>query len=444
MGTTILYVCDNRDEHSWGSRGSSVALGQQLTAHGRLAGVSRGWATTAVPVGPVIGPVYRHRHGARIIRRVLRRDTARRLLSKLGNHGDFVDLDPRRTVSRFLQAARSDPELAWLKQQLDEADIVVINGEGSLVLRDPPRRDLNFQLFVAQLAVDLGKPVSYLNALASDCPYSGTNAEVAAVVQHTLRQCTSVVVRDAWSQRRLEDLGLRSVALVPDALFTWADRYRGFLDGPVGRENPDLFECWPESDEMLHGWSYWPADYVCLTGASCHPYQDVSGWRDFAEALVRRIRWVTGMPVVLVDSGGDAFLGEVALRTNCPLIRPPLNLLLATYLLSNARGVVGGRFHPGIMASLGGTPCTFLESNAHKTLSLQEQLGYSRQHTYPLDPATANVAAVVHDLEGKLNGGSALRDEIRDRSSLLGRDAREKLSRIVGALSAPPRVRAER
>ena len=39
-------------------------------------------------------------------------------------------------------------------------------------------------------------------------------------------------------------------------------------------------------------------------------------------------------------------------------------------VLAHARLFISGRYHPSIFASLGGTPCIFLESHAHKMSSL--------------------------------------------------------------------------
>jgi polysaccharide pyruvyl transferase WcaK-like protein len=149
---------------------------------------------------------------------------------------------------------------------------------------------------------------------------------------------------------------------------------------------------------------------------------------------------VTGLPVVLVDSGGDRatggdlFLSEVARRTGTIIIRPPVSLLMACYLVANARAMVSGRFHPSIMASLGGTPCTFLECSAHKTLSLQHQLEYAHPTLFPMDPAPGNLTAVLRHLEEQLAGGQRLRDRIRGVSAHLGAQVRQGIGDTMEAL----------
>ena len=47
-------------------------------------------------------------------------------------------------------------------------------------------------------------------------------------------------------------------------------------------------------------------------------------------------------------------------------LRVEVPILLGATVLANSKLFVSGRYHPSIMASLGGTPCIFLGSNSHK------------------------------------------------------------------------------
>ena len=434
MSMTILYVCDNRDEPSWGGRANSIALGQHLVSHGDLISIGRSWAITPIPIGNLVEPIHRNHYGGKVVRRALRKRSGRRALRVLNNYADYVELEPRRSVARFEKAARTDPSLSWLRDQFEAADVVVINGEGSLVFREKLGRDVRFQLLAVELAADRGKPVGYINALASNCPSTQAAAPVQQAVRRSLERCNAVVVRDPMSRQRLRDLGLSRVGLAPDAVFTWASRYGPFLDGPLGRERPELFDSWPESDRFLRTPSAWPDNYVCVGGASRYPGQDLSHWPDFFEALVRRLETVIGLPVVVIDSGGDSFLERVARRTRSLLIRPPVNLLMALYALANARAFVSGRFHPSVMASLGGTPCTFLECQAHKTLSIQQQLEYSEPKVFPIAPSEGNLAAIVRDVEEQLAGGQLVRNQIRRTALRLAEEATQEIHNTVSGL----------
>ena len=71
-------------------------------------------------------------------------------------------------------------------------------------------------------------------------------------------------------------------------------------------------------------------------------------------------------------------------------------ILAAAKILSNARVYVSGRYHPAIMASLGVTPCIFMGSNSHKTLSLQELMNYEIVKEYCAIPTNEDIIEIVH------------------------------------------------
>jgi polysaccharide pyruvyl transferase WcaK-like protein len=73
---------------------------------------------------------------------------------------------------------------------------------------------------------------------------------------------------------------------------------------------------------------------------------------------------------------------------------------------------VTGRFHPAILASNGGTPCVFLGSNSHKTLSLQTMLEYEHPREHPAFPSPADCDRVVQDVQGVLAAGDARRTAV--------------------------------
>lgn len=95
------------------------------------------------------------------------------------------------------------------------------------------------------------------------------------------------------------------------------------------------------------------------------------------EALTQALKKL-GQPLVLVQTcEGDAFLEDVAKEAGVPFIPVNIPVMAGAAVLARAEVFVSGRWHPSIMATLGGTPCVFLGSNSHKTRSLQEQIGYA-------------------------------------------------------------------
>ena len=92
---------------------------------------------------------------------------------------------------------------------------------------------------------------------------------------------------------------------------------------------------------------------------------------------------------------GDSFLKKVSVETDTPLISQNIAILGALKILSGAALYVSGRYHPAIMASLGGVPCVYLGSNSHKTKSLQDLLGCNEVREFSAIPSNLELDEIV-------------------------------------------------
>ena len=413
MKKTILLVCDNRDSKNWGCRSTSIALGQILSHFGDVITTSRLLAAKPRRIPPVRGIFKTNRYFDAAINLALQSKIIKSFYRAIGGRADFIVIDPEGSVDLFLFAIkRADNVLHSLKMKFEKADVVVINGEGSLIFRTPPRRDLNFQLFAVELARRFDKPVHYVNAMASDCPTSEINRNVEKAVLSTLNKCTSVSTRDPVSQKRLNDMGVKNVNWYPDALFAWRKRY-GFFSGSQSPLNvPELFEGWPESDRVFTDQYNWPESYICISGASRPPGVSPQKWVVFFERLLNRIKNEINVDLVVVDPYGDDFLEGIAARLGALYVPPTTNIFVGAYILARAKGYVSGRYHPSIMASLGGTPCSFLECNSHKTKSLQFVLEYENPVVFSFDSSDQNIAQIVEDISDKMKLGDDFRQHL--------------------------------
>jgi polysaccharide pyruvyl transferase WcaK-like protein len=97
-------------------------------------------------------------------------------------------------------------------------------------------------------------------------------------------------------------------------------------------------------------------------------------------------------------------------------------IIAAAKILANAQAYVSGRYHPAIMASLGGTPCVFMGSNSHKTWSLQALLEYDKIMEYDSVPSAEEIKKIVADTI-KIIGDLELRDKIKHRAKSLADEA---------------------
>lgn len=429
--TRTLLVCDNRDSLNWGCRATSIALGQIIYQYSFVDSIFRRSASRPHPIGP-FSPFFDTQGGllTRVWRGCTKTKGLRTAYNIIGGQSDFVSSSATASLRNFLKHKKRDKKLGELFDLFAQADQVIINGEGSLIFRDPPRRDLDFQLFCIELAHHLGKPVHFVNAMASDCPKSGTNQEVVDAVLATLGKADSVLLRDPVSATRLRELGIPDVTWVPDALFSWANRYRDVLAN--GLVTPtELIDCWPESDHFFDGWQKMPSEYIAVSGASRPPGQNPASWAPFFEGLIRSIKSELRLPVVIVDPFGDDFLQPVSKKTNSIFIRSGTNILAGASVLANASTYISGRYHPSILASTGGTPCVMLPSNSHKTHSLQEVLGYDEPRTFCFDATQKNYNSILEQTHFLLKKGDTLRNEIASTSRGHGQAAESAFGAIV-------------
>ena len=113
---------------------------------------------------------------------------------------------------------------------------------------------------------------------------------------------------------------------------------------------------------------------------------------------------------------------------------PPMSIdtpiISAGKILANAAAYVSGRYHPAILASLGGTPCVFMSSNSHKTKSLQGLLEYDFVHEYYVLPSDEEIEEMAKRTRLLIEKGDSLRKTIQDRSYHLSIEA-EKMSNIL-------------
>ena len=111
--------------------------------------------------------------------------------------------------------------------------------------------------------------------------------------------------------------------------------------------------------------------------------------------LVDAIRQL-GYRVYLTENDlPDSFLQRVAREKNVGIVPVNAPILMCGAVLAHARLFISGRYHPSIFASLGGTPCIFLGSHAHKMGSLSRVLEYDDHREFNAFPGRSEIAEIV-------------------------------------------------
>ena len=336
--------------------------------------------------------------------------------------GQFVTIADRIYRTELLQLFKKSPfhndwcsYLSAVKQhhkedymnllsRVKKVDFVVLNGEGSFIFKSPPRKDLHISLVVLQACIEAKVPFYILNAMFTPFADEHLNTELMNQAMPILEKAELFAARDFQSMQIIQCHNDKvNTMFIPDALFSW---YSVFSE-----KRTTFYNLLAHSRFVLpfvaEGYFYRDLDFS-------HPYALFSGnsfinvhnrdqvldhMQNQFVKLVLALKSQAeklGIHLYLLECcSGDSLLRHVALTTGTPLIPVITNIYFAGSILGNAQCYVSGRYHPSILASLGGTPCVFMGANSHKTLSLQTVLEIPSEEQV-LHPAIPDDHAIFH------------------------------------------------
>lgn len=258
------------------------------------------------------------------------------------------------------------PELRSVRAAIMAADEMVVNGEGDFILTE--RLTLVRTLAMMRAAKQLGRPVHLLNCILSYAPVRPDHEKlVIDEVGETLALCDSIQYRDPASLELHRELYPQHEAVwAPDALFAWAGAAKTSLADRKAF-SPETEGLTIPVQRLLHGGE----PYVVLSGSSLADV-DTTEFRATVLALRSELK-KDGVSIVFAASDGPDTKYIGALKgSGIMVVQPKVPLTAAARLLWNASAFVSGRYHPSILATLGGTPFVLMSSNSHKTKSLYE------------------------------------------------------------------------
>lgn len=420
----VVYVSDNRVRGNYGCRATSTALSQLVSKNNKIVGRVTGRYTNWQP-----GPLFFSRclpAGAyKTFSRMPHWDKTRAALYQLHrvkkrgmsfffSKFDFVSLDLDKSIDNLVKCLPANEQIREYDLRQYDFDALVVNGEGSFIFATPAWRESVILLMLMHWAQRMGKKVFFVNAMFSGDPYSDLNEETIAITRSVLSKAELVTVREnesfEFARRHFPDIEVR---LVPDALFSWYD----YVNDEHVVENGRYYMGHSTECDFYYDSLDFTKPYICVSGSSAKAIGTNRAHAiDLFTELALRLKDELGMNVFLVDvCEGDEFLEEVGANTGIPVIALDTPILAAAKILANAALYVSGRYHPGIMASLGGTPCVFMSSNSHKTHSLQQLLEYQKVVEYPIDFDASSLDAIISESKEKILQGEALRETIRQR-----------------------------
>lgn len=422
----IVYVGDNRHRGNFGCRATSTALSQIISKENTIVGRIYGDYTNT-DTGELFFYQYFPTWIYKKLGKLNKWEYLKKgwyLLSRMLKRGkyyfsnfDFIDYDLEKSINNLIKCIPANPHLKEFDLRQYDFDALVVNGEGSFIFATPPWRESLIEAMLMYWAEKMGKKVYYLNGMLSDDPYSKTNQKTIDIVQPVFEKAEVVSVRENYSYNYAKKL-FKNINLkqYPDALFSW---YNYINDDFLIKDGKYVIGMSGASDNSFYEFDFYKP-YICISGSSSVGLA-TSSKKEIIQAYVELVNDVKKtfpeMNIFLVDvCEGDHFLNDVADITNIPVVPIDTPILSAGKILANARLYISGRYHPSILASLGGTPCIFMSSNSHKTRSIQELLQYDEIKEFNVLPSEEERNEMMKLAKQRLDMGEKLRNKIKARS----------------------------
>lgn len=411
MGTTICFVGDNRDRSNLGCRATSIALNDLLDSVGTVTSTVLGEHVN----GPMdIGGLHGHLLPPDRLRRILWNRHQRisvRVPTFVGEWADLFLLGSREAARRIAADPDRFPAGRAALEAIEGVDLVVINGEGDLIL-SPYRRKLAFLTTLMHLCQLRGIPYAWVNGMVSRSADGEASPRVITDAQELLTDASLFTVRDARSAEISAEFGLPAPHVVPDALFSWNPP-------PLGdAARQALTAAWPNEGHRVE---LEDRRYVCVGGSSWYSKlrpPPVDSYIEMVEGIHR-----AGLAAVLIECDPmDRFLQDVATATGAVYVPWNAHIIVHAEILGRAGAFISGRYHPTILAARGGTPAVTFGSNSHKMSSLMDLL----------DQPTASRSAAITPKDA--------REMVDDACSVVGD---ERVIDATQASAARLRARAE-
>ena len=317
--------------------------------------------------------------------------TIKRINRLFGREDDYIADCPFESVKRYFKFLKYSQELQSLENDFELSDAVVINGEGTLILGNPMNRDARYLLFILALSLLKQKPVYLLNAMITECPFTGCSITAKKQTAELLSSCKVIACREKESLDYVNGLiGSDKTKLIPDALFTWKER---FLRAAAAiKSDPSLAITFRSnlefSDPILD------KPYICVSSSSSAHRFGVT----VPKQMVKLAKALSGLGcrvIFIATCAGDQHLENAAREANVAYLPPDLPVMAGAGILAGALVYVTGRYHPAIMAAAGGVPTIFLGSNSHKTRSVQKLLNYDKCIEFPICLSDSDINAIV-------------------------------------------------
>jgi hypothetical protein len=411
----MLLAWNTTQRLNWGARGAHAATYQLLSeAFEEVERLSGLYQTKSYPINYTLPdriayPLSRQRD------RFLVAKVYDKLERLTGGQWDYLSNSPQTSAERVIQN-KDKKYFGGLVDKVENSEKVVVDGNGDMIFKSSPKRNLIVDLVLVELASKLGKEVFYVNSVFADGSVTERNEVLAQTCLASLRKCRAVAFRDPTSLQLSQQMDASLDAQwIPDSLFYWYD-YFADSRSELPRNGSYAIPFTQEDRIGRHKDLDLGGSYICVTGGSGAAMTPEKASRGYSQ-LVNQLQKLDP-PVYLVPTcSGDSFLYDVADETQTPIVPAEVPILMGGALLANARVFVTGRYHPAIMAASGGTPCVFLGADSHKTRSLQQLLEYEHPQVYSAVPSPDEQNDILEQCRTLLRRGQEARDRVQHEAA---------------------------
>lgn len=293
-------------------------------------------------------------------------------------------------------AGRGGPGVDAYMKALRGADIVVLNGEGSMY-----RTNLSAirELFLAWFAkTRLGIPTIFINGLVH---LTLVVPILPAMMRKTFRVLDAVTVRDPWSLRNVREFMPEvPVKLVPDSALA--------LSVDIDAPSPGVTSLFEQLGER---------EFFCFDPGPM-PNDHRFGRRSSMYQLIMEIKKLVPQAVMVASAPAEKpLLRQLATETDSIYLelQPSYRDLMA--VLARAKFQISGRNHNPVLGALVGCPAISIATTSHKVHGICELLGFDQP--YDGTDLRSNIETIKAHAARHLAHGAALRDEIKKNAARL-------------------------
>jgi hypothetical protein len=315
--------------------------------------------------------------------------------------------DYEETASAW-QSGRGGPEADAFIRQVQWADLVIYNGEGSIYRRNHSAVKALFMSWYARKI--LGKPCAYLNG---GLHLTHVEPFLPPMARRTLLELDAVSIRESWSLKCAQEFvpGVEA-ELIPDSVFYYAGQSTA---ASVQTRAPEDLA---------------PGNYFCVAGGQM-PHSLVRGKDAPLCRLIQALQGKGLKAIILAREDEDQYLARVAEMCGCSFYGRELGVGEVRGVLRSAALQLSGRYHHFILGTLWGVPSIGFSAMSHKVQGVAEWFGPLLKPVRNSTMLGMEWEETMAQAESYLAGGVAFRQQIAHRARELG-----ELTRRYGAIAA--------